>query len=165
MLNRKYIVISVLILSFAVSLFISIFNGRDYNRLSFKFHNELSGKLVTEDRFVQLNGDTDNRALIVLEELLLGPHSVFNRKLVPYNQKYNSFIIRDRVAYLDMPVEFILDYNDTEYSLDKRVELIKRNLLSNIGKINSVILTVDGYLMNNGPLARELPQVTEDNKK
>lgn len=165
MYNRNKIAVSLLILSFTVSLLTALVNGRNYSRISFKYYNELSGKLVTEDRFVLLKGNSDERAIIVLEELLLGPHSVFNRKLVPFNQKYNSFIIRDKVAYLDMPVEFILDYNDSKFSLQERTDLIKKNLISNIKKINSVNLTIDGYLMNNGPLNRELPQATEDNKK
>lgn len=158
MFSRRFIVIVILVFSFIFSLTLFVGNKQQYTKLSFKFYHEFSNKVVTEDRFVLLKGSYTEDAEKIVEEILLGPHSIFNKKLVNYGLTYDSFIIRDGVAFLDLPLEFLHDSDDNKNSKEDVIELIKANILNNIKKIKSVIVTVDGYILNNGPYPGELPQ-------
>ncbi len=158
MLNRNKILIAILITSFIVSIVFFNNDKKKYTRITFEFFHEIDDRTVFEERFVRLGGTYSENAETVVDELFLGPHSVFNKKLTQYNLKYNLFYINDRVAYLDLPISFVLNYKDEEHTIDETVLLIKKNILSNITKINSVILTVNGQLLNEGPSKSELPK-------
>ncbi|MGL1891748.1 MAG: GerMN domain-containing protein [Spirochaetaceae bacterium] len=161
-MNKKRIIVtSILIISFIVSFIMFQLNEQRYTKITFRYFYELEDKIILEDRYILLNGTLEEKAEQIVKELFLGPISVFNKKLVPFDFKYNSFYTNNKIAYLDLPSSFIKNNND----IDIIISLIKENILSNLNKINTVIITVDGYLLGDGPLAKELPQGEIDNKK
>lgn len=158
MTKKKIISISILTISFIITLLLFQFNEQRYSRLSFKFYHEVDHVVVVEDRYVLLKGDNFKRAETVVDELFLGPMSVYNHKLVPFDMHYNIFYINDKVVYLDMPLKFITNFNEEYYTIEEAVVLIKENILNNISGVNSVILTIEGETMGVGPSKSALPQ-------
>ncbi len=165
-MTKKRIVLGVLlIVSFIVSLVFYSMNEKKYSRISFTFQNELTKEFIIEERYILIHGNYQDRAVTVLEELFLGPLSVFNRKLVPYNQKYNCFYVNGTTAFLDLPVTIIKENIGNSLEIKELFELIKKNVLRNIPKLKSMIITVDGILLGDGPPLKELPQGEIDDKK
>lgn len=158
MQRKNIILLTLIITSFLISLIIFFINDKRYTKLTFKYNYELNDEIVKEDRYVILKGTTEEHAIIVLDELFLGPMSVFNKKLVPYNLKYNKFFIRDKIAYLDISVDIIRYITENNIDIDNVLNLIEENLIDNIKKINSVIITIDGNLLGAGPAKNLLPQ-------
>ncbi len=165
MSRKKIISIVLIIISFLFSLVLFLLNEDRYSKISFKFYYEMKNEIVVEDRYVMLKGDRDNRAKIVIKELFLGPHSVFNKKLVPFDFKYNKFYIRDKTAYLDLPLQIITYINGQGDDITDIFNLISVNVINNISNINSVVITVDGHELGAGPAMNELPQGEIDQKK
>lgn len=158
MSKKNIIALSVLVFSFILCLVLFINNDNKYSMVSFKFYHEFEHKIVVEDRYVIQNGNSTHRAKIVVDELFLGPISVFNRKLVPFDFKYNHFYMNERVAYLDLPLKFITEYSETEYSIEETMDLIKENLINNIRGLSTVIITIEGDFLGAGPSLNALPQ-------
>lgn len=164
MSKKNIISLVLLIITFLFSFILFLINDNRYSKLSFKFYYDLKNEIVIENRYVMLKGDRDNRAKIVLNELFLGPHSVFNKKLVPFDFQYNIFYIRNKNAYLDLPIQIITYVNEQGDDISDVFNLINENIIKNISNINSVIITVDGHLLGAGPTKLELPQGEIDHK-
>lgn len=146
-MKKKIIPLSILLFSLIVSLIFYIV-GDKYKSLRFKFYHELSDRIVLEEREILVSNNSHTWPQRVVEELFLGPISVFNKKLVPFGFKPNSFFVKGKVAYLDLPIEFVLVKDEFDYSIPERLALIEENILLNTWKINSVYITIDGQLPN-----------------
>lgn len=157
MTRKKIILVSVLFVSFITSMVFYFSNNKRYTRVTYKFNYELSDKEVFEDRYIILKGSSADKLKVIVKELFLGPMSVFNKKIVPFDFRYNSLVYKNGIAYLDLP-ESIVTYNMKNYfSLEDSLELIKENILLNCNFIQSVIITINGSEIGSGPLLSELP--------
>lgn len=156
MTKKNKILIIILTISFVLSALFFILNSDRYSRISFKFAHEIEDRLVIEDRYILLNGDKNKKIDLIIKELFLGPISVFNKKLVPYNFSYNSLVINNKTIYLDLPSE-ILNINDT-MEFNTRIALIKENIKRNIKNITNVVITLDGQFIDSWPSKSLLPQ-------
>lgn len=152
MSKRKWISLSVLVISFLISVLMFMLDGRDYKKLSYLYYHELDNRLVVENRYVLLPDDYDKKVKMIIDELFLGPHSVFNRKIVDYNFTFSHLKIDDKTLYLDLPLEFINYINENELIFDDVVGLIKKNLLRNIPGIKEIVMTVNREFIGFEPL-------------
>ncbi|QEN03234.1 hypothetical protein EW093_00450 [Thiospirochaeta perfilievii] len=165
-MSRKNIISTVILgTCFVLSLTLFLINQNRYTKISFMFNYELEDKIVYEDRYIRLNGDKLNQAKMILDELFLGPMSVFNKKIFNYGYKYNKFYINRKTAYLDLPLSTVTYTENSGIVLEDAINLIKKNLLRNISSINEVIITVDGNLLGAGPSLSQLPTGDLDEKK
>ncbi|OQY38635.1 MAG: hypothetical protein B6229_05395 [Spirochaetaceae bacterium 4572_7] len=164
MFNRRLVLILIIVASFVISLFFFFRNDTRYTKVTYQFYNELSGDLVNESRYILWEESDKRMSIKIVDELFLGPISVFNKKLAPFDISYNSFYVRNKIAYIDLPIEFVTNFNDKEYAIDEIVDIIKSNIKHNIKKINQVILTINGHLIGIGVDNMEFPQELDDNK-
>lgn len=146
-MKNKVIPIAVLAIAFITSVVFYI-NGNKYKTLRFKFYHELSDATVIEERNILISEGNTNWPRRVVDEIFLGPISVFNKKLTTFGLKPNSFFVKGNAAYLDLPIEFVLDNEQYSNSVRERLKLIEENILMNTWKINSVYITIEGELPN-----------------
>lgn len=156
--RKKWICLSILVLSFIISLLSIILGDKRYNRVSFIYYHELEERQVVENRYVLLPKDKEERAKVIVDELFLGPHSVFNKKIVDFGFTYNHMNLNGKILYLDLPLELINYVNNNDIVLEEITELMELNLFRNISGIKEIIITLNGEFIGFGPSKEKLPQ-------
>ena len=85
----------------------------------------------------------EERVKQYIDDLLLGPINDRYRPLFAIGTKINSCFIRDKILYIDLSGEAVLQ-NGISSDTKTAVELLKLNITKNFGGIDDVILFMMG---------------------
>lgn len=139
--NLKYEQNEVKILLLVLSLFFVISIGvwlisMPGARYKFYYESAVTGRLSVEHRNLPLKRYPDN-VLQYVNELVSGPRTERFKNLFSSETHIISSFVRDGVLYINLSAD-VLDRAGSCSEIKTGIELFKKNILSNFGKINSV---------------------------
>lgn len=144
--NLKYEQNEVKILLLVICLFFVISLGawlvsKPGIKYKFYFESADSGNLSVEHRNLPLKGYPEN-VLQYVDELITGPRTERFKNLFSAETHVISSFVRDGVLYVNLSSD-VLDRAGSCSEIKTGIELFKKNVLSNFGKINSVEMYID----------------------
>ncbi len=136
-------VIFLILLSFAVSLFLWKIDSKGSRRVLVFESKTNPGGLSYEVRFLRkpLNKDAVNQ---YVDELLLGPVSPQGRLLFPLGTKANSCFIDGNVLYLDLSEEALQIFPSEVSNTAEAVKILKKNLFTNFKNVDIINVFIMG---------------------
>ena len=140
--SKKLIILaSILLLIFITSL-IFYFVAIKSKRMVFIFQSLDDNKTHFEIRYLPKVAK-EQRVKQYIDDLLLGPINDRYRPLFAIGTKINSCFIRDKILYIDLSGEAVLQ-NGISSDTKTAVELLKLNITKNFSGIDDVILFMMG---------------------
>ena len=140
--SKKLIILaSILFLIFLTSLIFYLVELKS-NKMIFIFQSLDDDKTHFEIRYLP-QVEKEQRIKQYIDDLLLGPITDRYRPLFADGTKINSCYVRDKILYIDLSEEAVLQKgisSDTKTA----VELLKLNITKNFNGINDVILSMMG---------------------
>lgn len=100
--------------------------------------------LAGEERLVPRVGERSREVTLLVEELLLGPTRITNRRALPRSTRIDSAILVDDTFYLDLSAEAILSEEQTEIDVTMGLAAIEETLRYNFRWLDQVVITMDG---------------------
>ncbi|MBQ0163477.1 MAG: GerMN domain-containing protein [Treponema sp.] len=110
-------------------------------RYKFYFESADTGKLSVEHRNLPLKSYPEN-VLRYVDELVAGPRTERFKGLFSAETHIISRFVHDGVLYVNLSSD-VLDRAGSCSEIKTGIELFKRNVMSNFGKINSVEMYID----------------------
>jgi len=137
------IVCMVLALSAAAVSIISIQKKEKTIRTIMYFQSFENGKTYTEERFIPKDSAQGTERYFV-DDLMLGPLNNSYKKLFPGDTTVEFFTIeKDGTAYIGLS-KGALKTSDDAADINIGISLLKRNIVKNFTKINTVLVYIDG---------------------
>lgn len=127
-----------IIFLFSLAFWIISGPGKKYN---FRFESAVTGKLSAENRYLPHKSYPDN-VLQYVDELVLGPKTERLKMLFSPGTYIISSFVRDDVLYVNLSSD-VLDRTGSCSEIKTGIELFKKNIFHNFGKINTVEMYID----------------------
>ena len=136
-------VIFMILLSFAVSLFLWKIDNKGIRRV-FVFESKAnSEELSYEVRFLRKPVNKDAVSQYV-DELLLGPVSPQGRLLFPLGTKVRSCFVDENVLYLDLSEDALQIFPTEASNAVDAVKILKKNLFTNFKNVDIINVFIMG---------------------
>ena len=147
MKNKPYyltaVICTVLAVVSAVIFMISIQKKEKSTRAVMYFPSFESGKVYAEERFIPKETAQGTERFFV-DDLLLGPLTNSFKKLFPGETSVEFFTIDSSgTAYIGLSKD-ALKTSDDAADINIGISLLKRNIVKNFTKINTVLVYIDG---------------------
>jgi Spore germination protein len=107
------------------------------------FVGKETGRLATEQRFIDMRELLQEPATKVLREWMLGPQKDILESPFPVGTKLNSISIEDGVARVDLSKEFIENHPGTIEKEENTIYALV-NTLTELTEINKIKILIDG---------------------
>lgn len=134
------ICLAVIALCFFVSL-LGYILSKPGKRYDFIFESAETGKLSIEHRYLTHQHYPES-AVMYAEELMLGPRTERFRLLFSPDTKIISCFVRENVLYINISEE-ALEMTGSCSDIKTGIELFRKNIRNNFGKINLVEMYID----------------------
>ncbi len=122
------------------SVFFSLYKNR--NAVTLFFQSAADGSVVAEKRYIPKTG-TQSDALLIVDELLLGPMDHTLLRFTDSEISPNSCFIRSGCLYLDLPAA-VLKSEEKTTDFKTFYTLLQKAISKNIKGVKSVSLFIDG---------------------
>lgn len=132
---------SILFVIFVVSLVLFLLNVNT-SRKVFVFESLDDTELHIEVRHLK-NLPKNEQIALFIDDLLLGPVHDRYRPIFPTGTKVESIIQRGHTLYVNLSEEAILQ-KDTSSQTKIACDLFRKNIFTNYGNINEVVLFING---------------------
>jgi hypothetical protein len=83
---------------------------------------------------------------VLVEELILGPTSLYRSRVLPAGTRIQLFMVRDNVAYLDLSRDALFGDDSVRIDFGEAAAVIEQSLRFNFRSLEGVVITVDGQL-------------------
>lgn len=123
-------------------LSVHIFSHLGLNRYTFRFPVSGSKSLKTEVRYLSSN-PVQGKIQLYVDELVLGPSFYRGRPLFTLGTTIDYCFLKDKTLYIGLSEEAALQGNGA-VSIEKGIELLKKNIKKNFTGIKSIELFIDG---------------------
>lgn len=144
----RFLFISALLLiaSFVISLvFFVVLESDDTARVLF-FPGNISDEITGERRIVTNYPDLERDMEVLVEEVILGPTSLYRSRVLPKETRVQLFMLRDKTAYVDLSREALFGDETVRIDFDDGAAVLERSLRFNFRSLEDVVITVDGQL-------------------
>ena len=143
-------VLFVALLLLLVSLVISfvlffVLEADKVERVLF-FPGNISEDVFGEERVLKNYSDSERDMRLVVEELILGPTSLYRSSVLPKETRIQLFMLRENVAYVDLSREAVSQTGNVHIDFELAESLLRRALHFNFRSLEEVIITVEGQL-------------------
>ena len=136
----------LLVASFLISLaFYWVIEARYAERVLF-FPGNITNEVSGEERIVRNYGDVERDMQVLLEEMILGPTSLYRSRVLPKETRIRLFMLRDGVVYVDLSRDVLFRDDQVHIDFEEAVAGLERSLRYNFRSIDDVVVTVDGQL-------------------
>ena len=136
------------LLAFLLVLSVLLYTGYGTSRVRrvLFFPDPVSGKLVGEEHYIPRTSGWEEDARQLVRELLLGPSAYDLAPVVPRSVGLRSLTLADRIVYLDLSADLVIDAATVPLGLDKVVQAIANNLYFNFPRLRGVYLFIHGQI-------------------
>lgn len=130
----------------ALSLLVYAAEGTARVRRVLFFPDPVSGKLVGEEHFIPRARGGEQSARELVRELLLGPSAYDLAPVLPRTVGLRSLTVEDRIAYVDLSADLVIDAATVPLTLDKVLQAVANNLYFNFPRLRGVYLFIHGQI-------------------
>ena len=138
--NEVKLCLACIALCFFISL-LGYILSRPGKRYDFIFESSDPGALAIEHRYLPHRNYPES-AVLYANELMLGPVTERFRLLFSQDSRVISCFVRGNTLYINIS-EQALEMTGNCSDIKKGIELFKKNIKNNFGKINSVEMYID----------------------
>lgn len=145
--DRHLLIAAVmLVASFVIAVvFFLVLQSGDAARILF-FPGNISNEISGERRIVTKYGDAERDMEVLLEEIILGPTSLYRSRVLPKATRVQLFMLRDDVAYVDLSREALFADESVRLDFGEAAQVLERSLRYNFRSLDDVVVTIDGQL-------------------
>lgn len=136
-----FILLALIILTFLVSFF-SLALKKGKFRAIFYYESFDSEKLCTETRWLPKDS-VQSREHLFVDELLLGPLTNRYKYVFAPGTRVDFFDVKDDTVYVGLSREALKNSRETA-DINEGISLLKKNIVKNFTKINTVLVYIDG---------------------
>jgi hypothetical protein len=113
-------------------------------RTVLKFPNEISKRLVSEERSLPFNWDREHNVELLVREILLGPARNDHLRLFSRDAGVRAVLVRGGTVYVDLKKESFIPDPDVIYSPQMALDVLKATLMDNFAGVSHVFVSVGG---------------------
>ncbi len=141
MIRKEWLYVLIFaVIALTGSVFFSLYKNR--NTVTLFFQSASDGSVVAEKRYIPKTG-TQSDALLIVDELLLGPIDHTLLRFTDSDISPNSCFIRSDCLYLDLPAT-VLQSEQKTADFKTFYTLLQKALHKNVSDIKTMYLFIDG---------------------
>lgn len=136
------LLVATLVISMA---FFFVLQGDEAQRVLF-FPGNISNEISGEARFVTSYGNLERDIRVLVEEVILGPTSLYRSRVLPKDTRIQLFMLRDDVVYVDLSRAALQRDEAVRLDFGEAADVLERSVRFNFRSIEHVVITVDGQM-------------------
>lgn len=113
--------------------------------------DDISGERRVVTNFPALERDME----VLVEEVILGPTSLYRSRVLPKDTEIRVFMLRDNVLYVDLSRDALFGDDSVRLDFDESAAVLRRALQFNFRSLEDVVITVEGQLPNQPYFAQQ----------
>ncbi|MFP4375190.1 MAG: GerMN domain-containing protein [Spirochaetaceae bacterium] len=149
------IVALMLFASFVISVVFYVVLHLDSAERVLFFPGNISDDISGERRIVRNFPDPERDMEVLVEEVMLGPTSLYRSRVFPKGTSIRIFMVRDNVAYLDLSRDALFGDDSLQLEFNEAAAVLRRSLHFNFRSLEDVVITVEGQLPNEPPFTQQ----------
>lgn len=110
------------------------------------FPGTVSSELTGETRVIPRFDSTEENIRVLVEELILGPTSIYNSPFLSESTELQVFMVRDGVVYIDLSAGMLFSGSDVHLSVRESLSALRRNISFNFPNVRDIVITINGHL-------------------
>lgn len=122
-----------------------------YERRILVFPDAVAGSAHVEFRLVPMRPKLEQRVVVLIEELLLGPVQVGAVPFLPEGTIIQSVILGDENVYIDLSAHVLFGAETDTMAFDDSILFLEQNIRLNFPQLGKVLVTVDGNVPGVAP--------------
>jgi len=146
--QEKLLILGAILLlaTFLISLTFFFVLQRDEAQRVLFFPGNISDEISGEERFVANYRDAERNMRVLVEEVILGPTSLYRSRVLPKDTRIQLFMLRDDVVYVDLSRDALQSDEAVRLDFGEASGVLKRSVRFNFRSVEDVVVTVDGQL-------------------
>ncbi|MFP3958925.1 MAG: GerMN domain-containing protein [Spirochaetaceae bacterium] len=153
----KFLIAAVGLLAAAFLISLVFFLTLQWNRTErvLFFAGNMTREVGAERRIVTNHHEPERDTRLLVEEVLLGPTSLYRSRVLPKQTRLQLFVLRDDIAYIDLSREALFPGETVLLDVDESIAVLRYTLRYNFRFLDDVVVTIDGQLPYEPPYVPE----------
>lgn len=144
--NRKIVFSTLFMFLLIVTVVCYIAKGAEKKRYVFLYPGSDTGLLTAERRYLRKRSSSEGNVRAFVDDLLLGPVSIDLLRFIPKNTQVLSLMLRDRVLYLNLSTNVVLEEAEASWDTGMKVQGLANNLYYNFPRLRDVKVFINGQI-------------------
>lgn len=144
-------------LAVSVAAFLLLGN-RQIERVLF-FPGNITSNVSGERRVVPFHHNVQEDMKQVVKEVILGPESIYNSRVLPKGSSIQLFMLRGDTLYIDFSSDIMEHKAEVKLNFDEGIATLEKTLRYNFRWLGKVIVTINGQLPFQPPYTPSAGQV------